>query len=87
MGLGRRNQTVGWADDRSPTNSLDSRNGGTRPSAHPTLWLKSGIYSEHVPNERAQEISELVSPRLTLSRVVNSGRERRLLPLAVDAEL
>jgi hypothetical protein len=39
MCLSRRNQTVGWADDRSPTNSLESRNGGTRFSAHPTLWL------------------------------------------------
>jgi hypothetical protein len=33
MCLGSRNQTVGWADDRSPTNSLESRNGGTRSSA------------------------------------------------------
>jgi hypothetical protein len=49
MCLGRRNQTAGWADDRSPTNSLEFRNGGTRSSAHPTLWLKSGSYSEHVP--------------------------------------
>jgi hypothetical protein len=32
MCLGRRNQTVGWADDRSPTNSFESRNGGTRSS-------------------------------------------------------
>jgi hypothetical protein len=50
MCLGRRNQTVGWADDRSPTNSLESRNGGTRSSAHPTLWLKSGSDSEPVPS-------------------------------------
>jgi hypothetical protein len=49
MFLGSRNQTVGWVDDRSPTNSLEFRNGGTRSSAHPTLWLKSGSYSEHVP--------------------------------------
>ena len=49
MCLGSRNQTVGWADDRSPTNSLESRNGGTRSSTHPTLCLKSGSYSEHVP--------------------------------------
>jgi hypothetical protein len=48
MCLGNRNQTVGWADDRSPTNSLESRNGGTHSSAHPTLWLKLGSYTEHV---------------------------------------
>jgi hypothetical protein len=43
MCLGCQIQTVGWADDRSPTISLESRNGGTRSSAHPTLWLKSGV--------------------------------------------
>jgi hypothetical protein len=48
MCLGRRNQSVGWADDRSPTNSLESQNGGSRSSVCPTLWLKSGRYSEHV---------------------------------------
>ncbi|MFT5326569.1 MAG: hypothetical protein ACI8P0_004446 [Planctomycetaceae bacterium] len=44
MCLSNRDQTVGWADDRSPTNSLVSRNCGTRSSAHPTAWLKAGSY-------------------------------------------
>jgi hypothetical protein len=49
MCLVRRNQTGGWADDRSPTSTLASRNGGTRSSDHPdTVWLKLGSYSEHV---------------------------------------
>jgi hypothetical protein len=39
MCLSRLNQRVRWADDRSPTNSLESRNGGTRSSAHPTTRL------------------------------------------------
>jgi hypothetical protein len=50
--LDRRNPTVGWADERSPTRSLECRNGGARRSADPTLWLKSGNYFEHVPKRR-----------------------------------
>ena len=45
--LGRRNQTVGWADDRSPTNSLESRNGGTRSSACPLHTSLFGLFECH----------------------------------------
>ena len=66
---GRRNQSVVWADDRSPTNSPESRNGGTRSSAYSAVEITNdsrwaGLEGDDDP-VASPEVSE--SERLALT--------------------